>query len=133
MTVKSFIILKRHTSSKSGHYLRRREQTSPESALKLRYINIGIIIVNTRLIPKGLLPGLSHARGEYPQPSYPSYYYWVNPRIADAGLRVRSLNVTSGTEVLSTHPKDGPVLVETTYRTISPSSAPAGLLLMLPD
>ena len=33
----------------------------------------------------------------------------------------------------ATLPKDGPVLGETTYRTISPSSAPAGLLLMLPD
>ena len=45
----------------------------------------------------------------------------------------RSLNVTSGTEVLSNLPKDVPVLGETTYRTISPSSAPAGLLLLLPD
>ena len=53
---------------------------------------------------------------------------------SDTGLRVQSVNLSSGTEVFSTFPKGGPAPRETTGlpRDYTSSSAPAGIVLVLP-
>ena len=70
--------------------------TSPENALNLRYMSILQLI--TRLVHKDLFPGLSHARGKYPQPfchSNTKPSITESPEgdpteIPDAGLRSRT-------------------------------------------
>ena len=116
--------------------------TSPESALKLRYISILQLI--RRLVHKGLFPGLSHAWGKYPQPychsnikpstSEPPDGYPTE--IPDAGLRNRTpepecLPPTQRSSAAS--PRTGLASGKLPTRRKSLSSVPAGWLLLLSD